>query len=83
MKTLLLLLLTVSCAGEGIPTSQNGALGNFNVQRLFETEGCVVYRFYDARYRYFTNCNGAVNYSASCGKNCTRNEEIPTTGRSK
>lgn len=32
----------------------------FQVSRLFTTDGCTVYRFYDSGTRYFTNCSGST-----------------------
>lgn len=33
----------------------------FNVEKLFTTDGCTVYRFADYGYRYFTNCVGSTS----------------------
>lgn len=58
--------------------------------KLFEVDGCRVYRFTEDRTRanawhYLTTCPGAVvSYrSESCGKGCTRlvPEESPTVRR--
>lgn len=52
----------------------------FDVHLLFEVDGCKVYRFMDyGRERYFSNCNGSVEWTESCGKNCTRDVQVPTT----
>lgn len=40
----------------------------FKVEKLFTTDGCTVYRFYDNGYRYFTNCSGST-YGNTGGKN--------------
>lgn len=53
--------------------------GNFNVEKLFTHEGCTVYRFYDDRTVYYTNCQGQANTQYSCGKNCTTNTETTTS----
>ncbi|WP_346857692.1 DUF4884 domain-containing protein [uncultured Draconibacterium sp.] len=42
----------------------------FNVEYLFEYEGCKVYRFYDhGNYIYFTNCKGDVTSFANDSTN--------------
>lgn len=50
----------------------------FDVELLFEVDGCKVYRFLDGNYRYFTNCKGSVEWTESCGKNCRRQQTIQT-----
>lgn len=45
------------------------------VARLFEVDGCTVYRFEDfGRKVYFTKCpsNADISYSEKCGKHCDR-----------
>ena len=42
--------------------------GNFEVEFLFEHEGCKVYRFYDNDYIYYTDCSGKVEWKASKDK---------------
>lgn len=56
----------------------------FRVDRLFKHDGCTVYRFDDGgRSRYFAKCDGATTSSMewreSCGKNCTRPVDVPTS----
>lgn len=56
---------------------------NFQVEQLFEHEGCRVYRFVDGgRTRYFVSCQGRTMRSErhTCGKSCsyTTQEEIQT-----
>ena len=59
----LLTLLSVSCyvskpVSSAIPENNL----TYEVDFLFEHEGCRVYRFYDrGNYVYFTNCCGDVN----------------------
>lgn len=36
--------------------------GNYKVELLFENDGCKVYRFYDGRYVYYTDCSGKISY---------------------
>lgn len=56
------LFLLSSCRA-GVPLLNAPADNNqsYNVQYLFEHDGCKVYRFYDyGNYVYFTNCTGNV-----------------------
>lgn len=75
MKYLLfLVLIIVGCESKKVtPVEVTGAKDNFEVVKLFTHDGCTVYRFYDSRYRYFTNCSGKTmtEYTETCGKNCT------------
>ena len=51
---------------------------NFNVELLFEVDGCKVYRFMDGIHpRYFSNCKGNINYTEISGKT-TNDVNIPT-----
>lgn len=57
-----LLLVLVSCYTQ-VPLAKGPSENNatYNVQYLFEHEGCKVYRFMDmGNYVYFTNCSGDV-----------------------
>lgn len=40
-------------------------VGNFQVYTLFTHDGCTVYRFYDDRAVYYTNCQGTTQYEHS------------------
>lgn len=79
--TVLAALLLTGCAKEPVSTARTDN-GGINVELLFTHEGCRVYRFYDSRYHYFTDCRGSVvsTWTENCGKNCTRTleEEIAT-----
>ncbi len=56
-----LLLLLFSCKGKSIETHQKG---DFEVEFLFEHDGCKVYRFQDnGRYIYWSNCSGKISYN--------------------
>ena len=71
-------ILLIGCAKEPAQTTgtNNSA---FQVDELFTHKGCTVYRFYDSgHYHYFTNCHGSVSSTLTCGKNCTRPDEVPT-----
>ena len=74
MKYLIILSLALLVACQKTPESAKG-VGAFNVERLFEVDGCIVYRFQDDRTVYFTKCDGIksnTSYTENCGKNCTR-----------
>lgn len=77
LSIFLALFLLSACVkreeGEAVTTNSN-----FKLERLFTHDGCTVYRFYDARYRYFTDCRGSVSWSESCGKNCTSDQDVET-----
>ena len=72
-------LLLVACTepAESTVASSNG---NIPVEKLFNVDGCTVYRFQDGGYnRYFSNCKSGhseVTYQRNCGKNCSRPEAI-------
>lgn len=72
-------LLLVACTepAESTVASSNG---NIPVEKLFNVDGCTVYRFQDGGYnRYFSNCKSGsseVTYQQNCGKNCSRPETI-------
>ncbi len=56
--------LLQSCGSVRMPISTHVPENNKNyeVDFLFEYDGCRVYRFYDrGNYVYFTNCNGEVS----------------------
>lgn len=55
------LVLFTSCKREPteVVTTNNK---NFHVELLFEVDGCKVYRFWDHGYKYFTTCNGSVEW---------------------
>lgn len=68
MKTLVLLFVIILATGftscyTGRPVAKQIPDNNqtYNVDYLFEHDGCKVYRFYDkGNYVYFTNCTGRV-----------------------
>jgi len=75
----LCLLLMAALAGcrEATPPATSSVNSGFNVEKLFSTEGCSVYRFIDGGYRrYFTNCSGSTSWSQDCGKGCPSAQEI-------
>lgn len=65
MKRILMLCAVILCGCDVKPALQVRESNNaaFKVELLFETDGCRVYRFYDAdddRPRYFTKCQDAA-----------------------
>lgn len=72
-----LILAACSEPAESTVASSNG---NIPVEKLFNVDGCTVYRFQDAGYnRYFSSCktgHSEMTYLQNCGKNCTRPETI-------
>jgi hypothetical protein len=70
------LILFTSCKREPTEVVKTNNT-NFNVELLFEVDGCKVYRFWDGGYKYFTTCNGSVNWKT--GDKHSYNKEIPTT----
>lgn len=58
----------------------------FSIATLFSHDNCTVYRFWDAGSRhYFVKCSNTAQTISqqSCGKNCTRDENISTEGGSQ
>lgn len=84
MKKLGLLLVLavalVSCKEAPQATVQSG---NFQVEYLFENDGCKAYRFQDGgRYIYYTDCSGKTEYSySSGGKNSTTKYQECSTSK--
>ena len=50
------------------PETSKRAGSSFDVEKLFTVDGCTVYRFYDDRTVYFTDCQGATRWTESHGK---------------
>lgn len=84
MKKLLaaaLALLALGCSrpGEVLTNTTNP---EFKVERLFEHQGCQVYRFWDNRAVYYVVCSDGkaqAEWVEGCGKGCTRLNLVPTT----
>ena len=72
-------LALVACVEPAESTADSSNI-NIPVEKLFEVDGCTVYRFPDGGYtRYFSNCKSGrseVTYQQNCGKNCSRPETI-------
>lgn len=71
-------LLLASCAKEGtsVPVEDSVPGQDYHVRKLFTTDGCTVYRFFDTGdYHYMTNCTSTITtITKSCGKNCIDNK---------
>lgn len=67
ITALALLLLAFSCKEEAIKTETTDVNG-IKLELLFEKDGCKVYRFYDGRYIYWSNCAGSIEYNYRSGK---------------
>ena len=63
-------VLVLTGCYEKIPAQEVSVVGGqYQVGKLFTVDGCSVYRFNDNGYnRYFTNCNGATQWSEPAGK---------------
>lgn len=74
-------LLVGGCGGKA-ESSANTTNSEFTVEKLFEHEGCIVYRFSDAKTVHFVKCTGFTTTTTAetqnCGKNCNRTEETVT-----
>lgn len=70
---MVLVLLSGFTCSKGMPVETKSPVDKFQVEMLFEVDGCKVYRFQDyLRPVYFTNCKGGTRWTENCGKNCTR-----------
>lgn len=67
------LFLLGSCMKDSQQTIQHG---NFEVEFLFEQDGCRMYRFFDGQYIYWSDCSGKVSYETSNGKTVSKMQSI-------
>lgn len=75
LKALMLVSVLVLTACDHDPVSVQSAGNGVNVGKLFEVDGCNVYRFVDGGHAvYFSNCNGSAQYNTG-GKN---NQHVET-----
>lgn len=71
LSALALCLLLIGC---NKPAEDSKRVGrDFEVERLFEHNGCTAYRFNDGRYVYYVHCHGSrastqSSYWVSTGK---------------
>lgn len=64
-KLILIALIFASCKREAQQQVQS-TNSNFQVELLFEADGCKIYRFFDGGYyRYFTTCKGSVSWTTT------------------
>lgn len=84
MKKLLLIasVLFIGCKHDSIEQKR---IGDFNVELLFEKDGCKIYRFNDGRTVYWSDCRGQVNssYTTQSGKHnrTTHYQDTLNSGR--
>ena len=74
MKKIFLVLVIVlfaSCKRESISTERNA---DFELELLFEKDGCKMYRFNDGRWVYWSTCEGQTSWVESNGKTSTTHE---------
>ena len=58
---IILILILISCTGKSKESTKEG---EFELDFLFEKNGCKIYRFYDVgRYIYWSNCAGNMQYN--------------------
>lgn len=64
MKKLIIILSAVflftSCEKREPKTKEK--IGDYNLELLFEKNGCKVYRFFDGEYVYWADCSGTIGY---------------------
>jgi hypothetical protein len=74
--------IVVGCTESANPLlSEQSSNKDIMVDKLFEYDGCLVYRFFDqGRHHYFVKCayGSSTKQLISCGKNCIYAEEIET-----
>jgi hypothetical protein len=68
-----ILIAFTACKKEAKSMSKVDA---FELELLFEKDGCKVYRFYDGNYIYWANCAGTISYeySTQVGKSRTTHQ---------
>ncbi|NJO64017.1 MAG: DUF4884 domain-containing protein [Richelia sp. RM2_1_2] len=64
---LFVLILFVGCTKDA-EKKVNVSNNNFDVELLFEHDGCKMYRFYDGKHIYYSDCTGKTSYNTG-GKN--------------
>jgi hypothetical protein len=82
IRLLLIVALLAGCSADPIGTTQTDN-AQIKVERLFDHEGCTVYRFYDNGARYFVKCGASSRvewiHQRQCGKTpCPRADSIET-----
>lgn len=75
---ILISILSINCKGDSLQVVKTDNR-SFDVELLFEIDGCKVYRFYDeGRSRYFTTCSGSVSWNETHGKNNIHEIDVST-----
>lgn len=59
--TLMAIFVLTGCYKDPETTEMAGR--DISVDKLFTVDGCTVYRFWDTRAVYFSNCKGRTEYS--------------------
>ena len=60
---IIIILILMSCTGK---PKESRKEGEFELEFLFEKDGCKIYKFYDfGRYIYWSNCAGNMQYNIS------------------
>ena len=73
-KLILILFVTLQATScEKREPKTNEKIGDYNLELLFEKNGCKVYRFFDGQYVYWADCAGTIGYEKknSAGKTQT------------
>lgn len=74
MKKIFLILIVglfASCKRDAVSTERKE---DFELELLFEKDGCKMYRFWDARWVYWSTCEGQTSWIESNGKTSTTHE---------
>lgn len=75
VAALALLSLVFSCHQDPIKTESTEVNG-IKLELLFEKDGCKVYRFYDGRYIYWSDCSGRIEHNYRSGKTNYKQQTI-------
>lgn len=82
MKYLIVIIALALAGCEKKAESAERVNSQFTVEKLFTNNGCTIYRFYDGRNHYYSDCRGSVSnsWTERCGKGCTRtiDEDVET-----
>lgn len=67
------------CDIERETVEQTQQQGSWKVEKLFTADGCSVYRFYDSRWIYYSNCQGQTQYEYTYNKQTQRQQATTST----
>jgi hypothetical protein len=76
LVTIAALLILTSCKKAAQETHHNGG---FEIEFLFEHDGCKVYRFLDGRMVYFSDCRGKMDHTTTHHNGKTTTTDYHTT----